>query len=258
MVAQPFSLRADRQHEKAGNASNLLNDVAVAATGEDAREPGLVLQLEDLMETRSAHVGVHQQRAATQLGKRHRQVGGAVGLAIARVGADDGECSRGRSVVEQAHHELTAKCAKPLGPRRKRLVERNQFGADVALLLGRIGVMKLLRQREEHVVLAGIAQRDRRFPEAHTRLTLVLEHLFHLLGRQIAQLGNDVANAAFMVVYRGVGVACLLRVRRVRPCRCLDDGHCLRCRISKLGHHAPFAGCGSAAISRCCMAGTCL
>ena len=105
--------------------------------------------------------------------------------------ADDGECTPLLPLVEQAHDDLAADGAKALGLHAKRLVQRHQLRVGKTLALGRIGVVKLLRQRVHHVVGAGVAQRDRRLTEPDTLLALVLEDLLDLFGAEVACFRDD-------------------------------------------------------------------
>mmetsp|Transcript_50958 Transcript_50958/g.119482 ORF Transcript_50958/g.119482 Transcript_50958/m.119482 type:complete len:231 (-) Transcript_50958:6585-7277(-) len=82
---------ADRQHEQVLDAGHLLDDLALGTPRQDIRETCIVSEPENLMQPRRAHVGVNKQRAPAELGQRHRQVGRDKGLAIADVGADDGQ-----------------------------------------------------------------------------------------------------------------------------------------------------------------------
>ena len=62
--------------------------------------------------------------------------------------------------------------------------------------------MELLRQRGQHVVTAGQAQRDSRLAEANATLALVREHALDVVGREAARFGNDRTDRAVMDVAR--------------------------------------------------------
>ena len=174
------------------------------------------------MLARASQIGVDQQGSSPELGQRDRQVGGEEGLAVSGIRAHHGQrAARRGAIVEDSLHHLAADGPEGLGLGREGFVQHHQFGAELALGLGRVGIVVLLRQRKQHIVGAGQPELDGRFTEAHTRLALVGHDAFDLFGFELARLGDEVADGAIEHVgraRRGVGQFDDFRsCRRLRP-----------------------------------------
>ena len=111
------------------------------------------------MLSRATHVGIDQQGAPTELRQGNGQVGSEESFTVAGIGTDDGQgAARQTLVVEHPLHDLAADGPERFRLRRERIIQSDELGAQLALVLRCIGVVVLLRQGEQHVVGGGQAQ----------------------------------------------------------------------------------------------------
>jgi hypothetical protein len=69
------------------------------AVGQNGAQPGLVIQLKDLVLGRLTHIGIYQDHTFAGLGQSGGQVGRNQAFALLRVGTGEQHCSRRASPV---------------------------------------------------------------------------------------------------------------------------------------------------------------
>lgn len=129
-----------------------------------------------------------------QLAEGHGHIGGKVTLAVTRFRTDHSQSGAGPTLREHRAQQLTAHSTKHFCLVAKRPSSHDQFAGNAVGGLVRIGVVELLRQRPQNVVLLDEPQRHRRFAKLHAMLSLVGDDAFNLLGGQVICLTNDVAD----------------------------------------------------------------
>jgi len=154
----------------------------------------LVGQVEQLMQTRVAHVGIDQQGATWQLREGCGQVGSKVRFAVTAVGAQHGQGRARALLAVQLHDQVAAYCTEGFGFIGEWPCGHHQFRVECAATFRRVGVVKLLSQCPQHIVCIGQAQCHGRFTEANTILALIGEDLLDLIGRQLIGFTDDLAN----------------------------------------------------------------
>jgi hypothetical protein len=92
--------------------------VLAQAPREHGRKAGPVLEREQVVLARRAHVGVDEQGAFAELGEDDGEIRRQVGAALAALGADDRQHLAFLGAVEPAQHELAADRPQLLDARR--------------------------------------------------------------------------------------------------------------------------------------------
>ena len=94
----------------------------------------------------------------------------------------------------RAHQDLAADGAERLGLVAERLVQHHQLGRRLARFLVGVGVLELLRQRLQHVLGVGQAQRDGGLAETQVVLALVAPDAVEVVRRQVARVLDQLAD----------------------------------------------------------------
>ena len=198
--------RAHRQHEQRGQLLDLVDQVVFRAAGQQVAQARGVGHAKQQVLARRAHVGIEQQRAPPELAQADGHVGREVGLAVTAVGAEHGQRAAGAAGRQHTHHQLAAQLAKGLGLFAEGLGGGHQLVVEWRFFASGVGVVKLLRQRPQHIVAGGELERDGSLAKTQAVGTLVLQHLADLRLGQAAGLANVVTNgAAVHLVFQSRG-----------------------------------------------------
>ena len=175
---------------------------ALGAAGEHAAEAGhTALHAEHVAQAWCAHIGIQQQRAATELAEGHCEVGRCVGLAVPDIRTQHRQRPACLVLGHGALQQLAAQLSEGLGFGAEGAGRDHQLGILVPVALRHIRVAELLGQRPDHIVRRGQAQRVGRV------------HAFRLGGEDLrdalqahrgaGELGRELAQVAHRLVERG-------------------------------------------------------
>ena len=187
---------AGGEYGEVAQVGHALDDVGTAATGQEGRQAGAVVDAEQLVLARMAQVGVDDEGALAQLREDHAEVGGDPRASFVPAGAGDGEGFLLGAGVEPAQHELAAQGAERFDLRGERLVGGDHGGLDGALPGGEIGVVELAQQGlfdvgvgDEAELLGGVA-------EAEAVFALQAQDALGVFGLELAGIDEQRANGA--------------------------------------------------------------
>ncbi len=136
----------------------------ITALAEDAADKHfgqaeLIVDAEDSPDTRTAQIGIEQQRPAAKLSEGNRQVGGDIRGADLRLGACHSDA--GLALVDVAGNDPAAQKTENLGVALERLERDHQLLRDVGEIpIEELGVVELARESDLNVALRDEAPLD--------------------------------------------------------------------------------------------------